>query len=99
MARPVLVATDLSDLADEAIRQAEVWARRLEAPLAVCHVLASPLGLGPLYPQVQAPKTFDLLELTTRAKDAVVQRVTDLTGRRPAELRVAIEDGVPYAEI
>ena len=35
---PVLVATDFSPAADEAIRQADAWAKRRGAALGVVHV-------------------------------------------------------------
>ena len=53
IAGPVLAATDLSESADEALRQADALARAAGVPLHVCHVLPELLSLDPFFPQLK----------------------------------------------
>ncbi len=91
----VLVATDLSPPADEAIRQADAWARAADAKLAVCHVLPNPLRANPLFPELNARMAVAATTLAARAGLELEERVSALTGRGAGELEVRIEEGDP----
>ena len=93
--RRVLAATDLSVPADEAIRQADAWARAAEARLAVCHVLPNPLRANPLFPELNARMAVAATTLAARAGRELEGRVSALTGRGPGELEVRVEEGDP----
>jgi nucleotide-binding universal stress UspA family protein len=95
----VLAATDLSAPADEAIRQADVWARAAEARLAVCHVLPNPLRANPLFPELNARMAIAATTLAARAGRELEERVSALSGRGPGELEVRVEEGDPLPMI
>ena len=63
---PVLVATDLSEAADEALRQGDALARGLGTRLHVCHVLPSNFEVHVLFPQHAGSNLQVLAELATR---------------------------------
>lgn len=97
--RPILVATDLSAPADEAVRQAHLRARADGVPLAVCHVIPSVSPSAPLFPQRYAAMDLARPELRERVLAAVGARVQELTGRSTAELDVHVIDGTPSLAI
>jgi len=80
--RNILVATDLSDAADEAIRQAHAQARLFGARLRVLHVIPSWPGT-PMSPG------------ESQLFDAITTRVESLVGPIPAgELDIVLDDGL-----
>jgi len=94
----ILVATDLSDSADEAIRQAHARAAAGDA-LAMCFVMHNLQPITPLFPQQTAVTIVDVAALETRVESAVRDRVVSLTGRPADGFEVFVEQGVDYAEI
>jgi universal stress protein E len=96
--RRILAATDLSEPAAEAIRQASAQALAVNGALGVCHVLPS-LGVHMLFPQHYAREAIEAASLSERAAERVSQSVTAMTGRSPGEYEVFIEHGTDYAEI
>ena len=58
---PILVGTDLSTGADEALLQADAWARRTGRPLVVAHAYPDPIEVAALFPHVAAYAATDLL--------------------------------------
>jgi nucleotide-binding universal stress UspA family protein len=95
----VLVATDLSDSADEAIRQGEAFAKQSGGKLVVCHVVHEALSSSPLFPQLVQPDMEAVIHAESRAAAEVEDRVKDLTGRNSGEFEVRIESGAADAEI
>jgi nucleotide-binding universal stress UspA family protein len=96
---PVLVATDLSEGAEEALRQGDALARGLGAPLIVCHVLPELLSLDPLFPQLKLRDALAAPELEAKAADAVQRQVTGVTGRGGDDLELVMQMGAPHAGI
>jgi nucleotide-binding universal stress UspA family protein len=96
---PVLVAADLSEGADEALRQADALARSLRVPLHVCHVMPELLRVRMLFPQLQLQDAADLQALERRANQMITVRVGVLTGRRPEEYSLEITSGSPHSGI
>lgn len=94
----ILAATDLSEPAAEAIRQASAQALAVNGTLGVCHVLPS-LGVHMLFPQRYAREAIEDASLSERAAQRLAQSVTAVTGRSPGEYEVFIEQGTDYAEI
>src|SRR4051794_8509331 len=90
---PVLVATDLSEGAEEALRQGDLLARRLDAPLHVCHVLPELLGLDPLFPQLNLRHALAAPEIEAKAAEALERQVAAVTGREPGDYEVALPVG------
>jgi nucleotide-binding universal stress UspA family protein len=104
----VLVATDLSEGADEAIRQGHAHARAAQGELIACTVVPNSLRNNPLFPQRAEPEALELLDAERRAAQMVAERVADLTGRTfqaegtpggPNTFRVIVENGSPEAGI
>ncbi len=94
----VLVATDLSEAANEAIVQGHARAGAAGGELVVCHVVPGRLHHDPLFPQRTA-ETERLLEIEQNAARAVEMRVVALTGRKVGEFRLIVESGSPEAAI
>lgn len=92
-ASTILVATDLSASADEAIRQADAFARASGGALIACHVLPEALRYQPLFPQRAAEDLNDLVIAERRMGDAVADRVAEVTGRSRDEFAVAVTHG------
>jgi len=96
---PVLVATDLSDGGDEAIRQADSMARQLGGPLHVCHILPEVLRVRMLFPQLQQQDASDMQALELKASEAVAARVEAVTGRPRQDYAVSTDTGSPHSGI
>ncbi len=101
MFRPakILVATDLSLAADEALKQAHEWAAAVDASFEVCHVVPNPMRSNPLFPQRAGKEAADFSSMMTHASTLVHERVQATTGREAAAVSVLIDDGVPYARV
>ena len=99
LAGPVLVAVDLSEGADEALRQADALAHRFAAPLHVCHVLPELLRVRMLFPQLLRQDASDLQTLERRVAGMIAARVDMVTGRSPDRYSVSIEVGSPHSGI
>lgn len=96
---PVLAATDLSEAADEALRQADALARDAGVPLHVCHVLPELLSLDPIFPQLKLREALDAPELEREAAAAYAERVRQVTGRPPDQFTLSLPHGSPHAAI
>ncbi|MBN1612201.1 MAG: universal stress protein [Polyangiaceae bacterium] len=96
---PVLVATDFSPPADEAIRQADAWAQRRGAELSVMHVAFQFLPMHPLFPQRNQGDLTDLVTLESRLAEQLSDRVMELTERPDGGFAVDVDFGEPYAVI
>jgi nucleotide-binding universal stress UspA family protein len=81
---PILVGTDLSNSADEAIRQAGAWARRTRAPLVAVHVAPD--------------EVFQALE-TPKITAALRNRIEGLLGPDAPALEVVIAAGSPHSAL
>jgi nucleotide-binding universal stress UspA family protein len=89
----VLVATDLSDSADEAIRAGHELARGAGSKFVVCHVVHEILHASPLFPQAVQTDMEAVIHAESRGAAAVEDRVKALTGRASGEFEIRIESG------
>jgi nucleotide-binding universal stress UspA family protein len=96
---PVLCATDLSDEADAALRQASAIGTQIGAPVSVCHVLPEAFNVRVLFPQLAGVDTSFQTELTHKATEAVRSRLDAVLGADAASVRIEIETGSPHAGI
>ena len=95
----VLVATDLTDASDAALREADALASDRRSSLVVCHVLPEIVSVRLLFPQdagVDAPLQ---VELEGKARDAVRARLAAVLGASSEAARIAIEFGTTHAGI
>ncbi len=97
--RPILVATDFSAPADEAIRWAHERAGRDGTRLCVCHVVPEQIRVNLLFPQRNVQVVDSGSELEQKAQRALVQRTRELTGRESGDFDALVAVGTPYAEI
>lgn len=95
----VLVATDFSEAGDEAVRQAERWARDTQSGLVVCHIVPYYLRSAPYFTQWQKKDSAMLLDLEREAAERLSSRVVALTQRKPDEFEVFVDNGAPDAAI
>jgi nucleotide-binding universal stress UspA family protein len=91
----VLVATDLGESADEAIRQADSWARRTRAGLVACFAIPPRIREQSAFPPAYADDSVALLELERRAAEIVRERLSALTRRRNRDFKVVVDGGRP----
>lgn len=96
---PVLAATDFSEAADEAIRQAQAAALMVGAPLIVCHVLPEAYRVRVLFPQDAGIDASTQSALAQKATKAVTIRVGAALGATDAPVAVEVESGSPHAGI
>jgi nucleotide-binding universal stress UspA family protein len=97
MMKRILVGTDLSEAADEALRQAHTRATATGAKLGVVHVIPSLVGAHPLFPQENAAWMAQVGQLEAKALAAVEGRVKTLVGSTDVEL--FLERGAEHVEI
>lgn len=97
--RRVLAATDLSDPADEAVRQAHGLASDGGIALGICHVVPEEILMHPLFPQEARETALKLPEAREKVAEAVAERVCKLTGRKKGSFELLIEEGSPSAGI
>lgn len=94
----ILVATDLSEAADLALREAHDRVGESGA-LMVCYARPKWPSPHPLAPASDSAEVRRLSDLDQRVREAVVMRVSACTGRRPDQFLVAVDDEEPYAAI
>lgn len=99
LAGPVLVATDLTDASDEAVRQGIAFASRLRAPLVVCHVVPELDRVRMLFPQDAGADAAAYATLEQRAEQGIRDQVARVVKRPPGEFDICIEAGSPHAGI
>lgn len=95
----ILVATDFSEAADEAIRQADRWARETQSGLLACHIVPYFLRSAPYFTQWQRKDSAALLELEKEAAERLTERVASVTQREPGSFDIFIDSGAPDAAI
>lgn len=95
----ILVATDFSESADEAIRQADRYAKKTKSRLLACHIIPYFLRSSPYYTPLQPKDSAGLLEFEKTAAERLTERVASVTGREPGAFDVLIDAGAPDAAI
>lgn len=93
--KKILVATDLSEPANEAIRQADAVARKTGAELLALHVAPELIRSNPLFPQTNWRDAIELPVIMERAAEALVQRVCEVTGREEDAFTAVVDRGGP----
>ncbi len=94
----VLCATDLSDAADVALRQAAIVAGLYQAKLIVFHALPPALASAPLFPQQGLAASEGFVALERRVLEALHARVASVVGRG-AHVEVVLGTGSAHSEI
>ena len=94
---PVLVGTDFSEAADEALRQGNDLARDLGTNLVVCHVVPELDSVNILFPQLAARDAEHRHMLADKALVAVERQVAATLEDGAANVRAVVEAGTPHA--
>ncbi len=99
--RPVLCASDLSEGADEAIRQASALARGRGAALEILHVVPNPLAANPaLAALARHEEAQAAIEAACEAaRRDLTARLASLAPNASSAPTVHVTEGVPYAAI
>jgi nucleotide-binding universal stress UspA family protein len=93
---PVLVGTDLSSAAEEAIQQGARLARELGGRLIVCHVIPELIPEGTLFEEFRHAYADVGHSVLAKARAAVQQELDAVLGAANADLEVVIESGTPH---
>lgn len=96
---PILAATDLSDAADPALRQAHAIASDLNTAFIVCHVLPEAFSVRVLFPQEAGVNTSFQAELEDKATGAVRNRLDAVLGAGGESIPIQMETGSTHAGI
>jgi nucleotide-binding universal stress UspA family protein len=94
--RPVLVGTDLTVAAEEALRQGALLANDVSAACKVCHVLPELMRVAMLFPQWRSAKNSLRAEMTGRAHEAVRRELCAVLGADGQHIDIAIDSGTPH---
>jgi len=94
-----LIATDLGEPADEALRQGDAWARRIGARVDVCHVIPDLVRIQPLFPQLNIEDALAVPRLRERVIDMLVERVRQVIGRTETDCDFIVEEGSAAARV
>ena len=96
---PILVASDFSEAADEAVRQAHLWATRTDCELSALHVMAGAVPIHPLFPQLHEHDATAAVALEKELAERLSERIQHCTGRNLDASSVHVDFGDPYAVI
>jgi len=95
----IVVATDLSAAADDALRVAHARAIASGAKLAVVHVVPHRLGFHPLFPQLSQPEAEAMVAAEGQAAQQVSQHVEAVLGSGAEAVDVHVDFGEPYVGV
>jgi nucleotide-binding universal stress UspA family protein len=93
---PVLVGTDLSTAADEALRQGASLATDLASRLLVCHVIPELIPDGSVFTEFRHTNVNVGDSVVARARAAVEQQVNTILGASSLAVEVILESGTPH---
>jgi nucleotide-binding universal stress UspA family protein len=93
---PVLVGTDLTQAADEAVRQGADLARALDSRLIVCHVVPEVLPGGALFGAFKSANRRTHDSILSSARAAVQAELDSVLAERSKTVDVVIETGTPH---
>jgi nucleotide-binding universal stress UspA family protein len=93
---PVLVGTDLSPAADEALRQGSELAKGLGSKLFVCHVVPELIPDGSVFSEFRRANLKVGDSLLAKARAAVEQQVRTVLSADPSAVEVILEYGSPH---
>jgi len=93
---PVLVGTDLTPGAEEAIRQAAQLARGLGAPLIACHILPEILRVGMLFPQWRSVGRDLEQAMLGKARGAVTRELESVLRGDATDAQIVLDSGTAH---
>jgi nucleotide-binding universal stress UspA family protein len=93
---PVLVGTDLSSAADEALRQGARLATELASKLFVCHVVPELIPDGSVFTEFRRANVNIEGSVVAKARAAVEQQVNTVLNADTPAVEVILESGTPH---
>lgn len=96
---PILVATDLSDAAAEALRRAADLARDLGSTLLICHILPELPAGRMFFPRDAGRNAAHQAELEEKAAIVVGAHVDDIIGSSHEHVAIRIDFGSAHSRI
>jgi nucleotide-binding universal stress UspA family protein len=93
---PVLVGTDLTRGAEEALRQGAQLARDLGASLIACHILPELLRVGMLFPQWRGVDPPLAQSITGKAQDAVRRELESVLAGEAGDVEIVLDSGTAH---
>jgi nucleotide-binding universal stress UspA family protein len=93
---PVLVGTDLSAAADEALRQGARLASDLASTLIVCHVIPELIPDGSVFLEFRRANLDIERSVLAKARAAVQQHVDAVLGPQGAAVELVLDSGTPH---
>ena len=96
---PILVATDFSAGAAEALRQAQTLAGELRTRLVVGHVIPEAYRVRVLFPHTAGIDSETQRDLEAKAEDAAHAQVRAVLGQAAESLELKFESGSPHAGV
>jgi nucleotide-binding universal stress UspA family protein len=96
---PILVATDFSAGAAEAMRQACRLAGELRTPLVVGHVIPEAYRVRVLFPHTAGIDAATQRDLRAKAEEAAHEQIRAVLGRTTDPIELRFESGSPHAGI
>ena len=94
---PVLVGTDLSVNAEEALRQGHDLARDLDSAFIVCHVVPDLLSVRMLFPQWSGVDPAAQESITAKARRAVEEQLAAVLDRDASRASIVLDSGSAHA--
>lgn len=94
---PVLVGTDLSSAADEALRQGARLAAELAGKLFICHVVPELIPDGSIFGEFRRANLETGDSVLAKARAAVEQQVDTVLSANALAATVILESGTPHA--
>lgn len=96
---PILAATALRRVSDEALRQAQRIAEATGNPLAVVHVLPEIVGFRPLFPELRMLDREQSLKTEEVARSAMREQWNRVLGNELAATQLHLESGTPHSGV
>jgi nucleotide-binding universal stress UspA family protein len=91
--RTLLVGTDLTERANQALYRGHQLATANGAKLVVCHVAPGHVGSHPLFPQRYQDEAVSAAGLDEGIAEAISLRTAEVTGRSPDQFDVVVDQG------
>lgn len=96
----VLVATDLTEASDEAIRQAHAWAKATGVEWVACHVVPNVLHNNVLFPQAVQQEALQLIQQERDAETTLLEQCARVTGEQgDGGFSIVVNTGSPAASV
>jgi nucleotide-binding universal stress UspA family protein len=96
---PILIATDFSEGAAEALRQAYTLAGELRTKLVVGHVIPEAYRVRVLFPHTAGADAATERDLQAKAEDAAHVQIRAVLGQAAEPLELRFESGSPHAGV